>query len=224
MTSNASRSMRRNPQGDWPQVDPSAYIDPAAQLIGNVRIGPRVYVGPYAVVRADETDSSLGAAPIEIGPECNVQDGVIIHALGGTRVTVGRRSSLAHGCIVHGPCVLGEGCFVGFGAKVFDATVADAVFVGTGAIVQAVELAARSLVPPGASVFCPEHAKKLVSMISAEHCAFMEKVVAANVGLAQGYLRLDQDGATRASKDQRPFRSVLTANVRKEGVAHGKIQ
>ncbi|MHC4627945.1 MAG: LbetaH domain-containing protein [Planctomycetota bacterium] len=224
MTSDSSMSLRSNPQGDRPQVDPSAYIDPTAQLIGNVRIGTRVYVGPNAVIRADETDDSLTVAPIEIGPECNVQDGVIIHALGGTRVTVGRRSSLAHGCIVHGPCVLGEGCFVGFGAKVFEATVANGVFVGTGAIVQAVELAPKSFVPAGVSVLRREHVVKLVSTTSAEHFGFMEKVVAANVALAQGYIRLEQDGAARVSKDQRPLQNVLNANVRKEGVAHGKIQ
>ena len=224
MTSNSENSVRRNPQGDWPQVDPSAYIDPAARLIGNVRIGPRVYVGPNAIIRADETDGSSPVAPIEIGPECNVQDGVIIHALGGTRVTVGRRSSLAHGCIVHGPCVLGEGCFVGFGAKVFDATVADAVFVGTGAIVQAVELAPKSFVPAGASVLCREHVIELVSTTSAEDRAFMEKVIAANVALAQGYIRLDRDGETRVPGSQRPIQGILGANVRKEDMSYGKIQ
>lgn len=217
-------SLRRNPEGDWPQVDPSAHIDPTAQLIGNVHVGPRVYIGPNAVVRADEMDTSLGVAPIEIGSECNVQDGVIIHALGGARVTVGPRSSLGHGCIVHGPSVLGEGCFVGFGAKVFDAVIGDGAFVGTGAIVQAVELAAKSLVPAGVSVLCREHVIELVSTTSAEDCEFMEKVVAANVALAQGYIRLARDGETRLSKDRRPFQRVRNADVSQEGIAHGKIQ
>jgi len=191
MRSNSNISLRLNPEGDWPQVDPSAYIDPTAQLIGNVHIGPRVYIGPNAVVRADEADSSLGVAPIEIGPECNVQDGVIIHALGGAKVTVGRRSSLGHGCIVHGPCTLGEGCFVGFGAKVFDSTLGDGVFIGTGAVVQRVELVPESLVPPAVSVLCREHVIKLVSATSLEDRDFMEQVVAANVALAEGYIRLD---------------------------------
>ena len=191
MKRNLNISLRPNPSGDWPQVDPSAYIDPTAQLIGNVHIGHRVYVGPNAVVRADETDTSLRVAPIEIGPECNVQDGVIIHAFGGTKVTVGRRSSLGHGCIVHGPCTLGEGCFVGFGAKVFDATVGDAVFVGTGAVVQGVELAPKSLVPPAVSVLCREHVIKLACTTNPEDREFVERVVAANVDLAEGYIRLD---------------------------------
>ena len=114
MRNNSNISLRLNHMGDWPQVDPSAYIDPTAQLIGKVRIGPRVYVGPNAVIRADEADSSLRVSPIEIGSECNVQDGVIIHALSGSKVMVGRRSSLGHGCIVHGPCTLGKRCFIGF--------------------------------------------------------------------------------------------------------------
>ncbi|MBL7187913.1 MAG: carbonate dehydratase [Phycisphaerae bacterium] len=191
MRSSSNISLRLNPEGDWPQVDPSAYIDPTAQLIGNVHIGPRVYVGPNAVVRADETDTSLGVAPIEIGPECNVQDGVIVHALGGTTVTVGRRSSLGHGCIVHGPCTLGEGCFVGFGAKVFDAAIGDGVFVGTGAVVQGVELAPESLVPPAVLVSCREHVIRLVGTTSPEDRRFVERVVAANVALVEGYIRLN---------------------------------
>lgn len=191
MRSSSNISLRLNPEGDWPQVDPSAYIDPTAQLIGNVHIGPRVYVGPNAVVRADETDTSLGVAPIEIGPECNVQDGVIVHALGGTTVTVGRRSSLGHGCIVHGPCSLGERCFVGFGAKVFDAAIADGTFIGTGAIVQRVELAPDSLVPPGVSIFCRQHVIRLVSTAGPEEREFAERVVAANMSLAEGYIGLN---------------------------------
>ncbi len=203
MRSNSNISLRPNPEGDWPQVDPSAYIDPTAQLIGNVHIGPRVYIGPNAVVRADEADTSLGVAPIEIGPECNVQDGVIIHALGGAKVTVGRRSSLGHGCIVHGPCTLGEGCFVGFGAKVFDAAIGDGGFVGTGAVVQGVELIPGSLVPPAIAVLCREHVIRLVSATSPEECEFMEKVVVANLALVEGYIDLNRSNQKPAVSHNR---------------------
>ena len=192
MKSDSRMSLRLNPEGDRPQVDPSAYVDPTAQLIGKVHIGPRVYIGPNAVIRADETDASLVVAPIKIGPQCNVQDGVIIHARGGAKVTVGCRSSLGHGCIVHGPCSLGERCFVGFGAKVFDAAIADGTFIGTGAIVQRVELAPDSLVPPGVSIFCRQHVIRLVSTAGPEEREFAERVVAANVALAEGYADLSQ--------------------------------
>jgi carbonic anhydrase/acetyltransferase-like protein (isoleucine patch superfamily) len=153
-------------------------------------MGRRVYVGPNAVIRADETDFSSAVAPIEIGPECNVQDGVIIHALAGAEVTVGRRSSLAHGCIVHGPCKLGKGCFVGFGAKLFDAEIAEGAYIGTGAIVQGVRLAPESLVPAGVSVICPEDVIRLVGKTGPEERKFAERVTAANLALAKGYLDL----------------------------------
>jgi hypothetical protein len=49
-------SVQPNPNGDRPQVDPTSYIDPTARVIGNVQIGAQVFVGPNAVIRADESD------------------------------------------------------------------------------------------------------------------------------------------------------------------------
>jgi len=34
----------------------TAFVDPSAQIMGNVHIGPEVYVGPLTVIRADEPD------------------------------------------------------------------------------------------------------------------------------------------------------------------------
>ena len=184
-------SLRSNPNGDWPQVDSTAYIDPTAQIIGKVDIGAKVFVGPKAVIRADEADDEGEVKPIEIGPECNVQDGVIIHALGGTMVTVGRRSSLGHGCIIHGPCALGAGCFVGFRAVIYDSILGDGAFVGAGAVVQGFDLGPKALVPPTVSVLCQEHVIKFVSTTSPTECKFMEKVVTANMALTEGYNPLD---------------------------------
>ena len=192
MRKNSDISLRPNPNGDYPQVDSTAYIDPTAQIIGNVHIGAKVFVGPNAIVRADETNDNGNVSPIEIGPECNVQDGVIIHALGGTKVTIGQRTSLGHGCIIHGPCTLGEDCFVGFGANVFDATIGNGAYIGTGAVVHGVELAAKSLVPPGVPILSQDHVIRLVSMTSPTECKFMKKVVDANLNLAKRYIGLEK--------------------------------
>jgi len=191
MPEGLENSIRPNPSGDCPQVDPTAYIDPTAQIIGNVRIGPGVFIGPNAVVRADETDDKGQVQPIEIGAECNIQDGVIIHALGGTQVTVGQRTSLAHGCIIHGPCTIGEKCFVGFRAVVYNAELGDGVFINAGAVVQGVNLAVNALVPANGTVLSREDAVRQVSTTSPANCEFMEKVVNANLALTKGYLRLD---------------------------------
>jgi carbonic anhydrase/acetyltransferase-like protein (isoleucine patch superfamily) len=179
--------IRANPNGDRPSVDPTAYIDPTAQVIGNVHIGARVYVGPNAVIRADESDEKGQVHSIEIGGECNVQDGVIIHALGGTRVKVGQRTSLAHGGIIHGPCSIGEGCFVGFRAVVYNCVLEEGVFISTGAVVQGIDLGANSFVPTAKAILSGEDAAKLVGTTNSANREFMEKVVKANLGLAKGY-------------------------------------
>ena len=192
MTEVSKNSIRPNPHGDWPQVDSTAYVDLTAQIIGNVCIGPHVYIGPNAVIRADEPDDKGEVLPIEIGAECNVQDGVIIHALGGTQVTVGQRTSLAHGCIIHGPCTIGQGCFIGFRAVIYNATLEDGAFIDAGAVVQGVDLVANSFVPATVAVLSREDVVRLVSTTSPANCEFMGKIVNANLAIAKGYLRLDR--------------------------------
>ena len=200
MTKKPAISLRPNPNGDWPLVDSTAYVDPTAQIIGNVHVGPRVYIGPNAVVRADEADSRGNVMPIEVAPECNLQDGVIIHALAGTQVTIGQRTSLAHGCIIHGPCIIGECCFVGFRAVVFNAALGDRVFLDTSAVVQGVDLPANTLVPPGVVVLSEEDAAKQVRTISQADMRFREDVVSANRALADGYGRLFMKARGRSNE------------------------
>ncbi|MCA1792844.1 MAG: hypothetical protein LC660_03045 [Desulfobacteraceae bacterium] len=79
----------RNHAGDKPIVHATATIHPSAVVIGNVQIGEKVFVGPNAVIRADEPCPEGKVEAIVIGSEVNIQDGVIIHALGGSPVLVG---------------------------------------------------------------------------------------------------------------------------------------
>ena len=190
MEKSSNTCIRCNPNGDLPGVDSTAYVDPSAQVIGNVHIGPEVYIGPNAVIRADESDDNSDVQPVVIESGCNVQDGVIVHALAGTQVRIGARTSLAHGCIIHGPCVIGEWCFVGFRAVVFNAALGDGVFVDTSAVVQGVDLPANALVGPGVVVSSKEDAAKQVGTTSQANARFREDVVAANRTLADGYGRI----------------------------------
>ena len=48
--------IRKNPRGDMPQVHPDAFVDPTAIVCGLVVIEENVFIGPYAVIRADEID------------------------------------------------------------------------------------------------------------------------------------------------------------------------
>lgn len=56
--------IRKNPSGDLPLIAESAYVDETAIICGKVVIGENVFVGPYAVIRADEVDDSGDMQPI----------------------------------------------------------------------------------------------------------------------------------------------------------------
>lgn len=179
-------SIRPNPNGDWPAIDPTAYVDSTAQIIGRVEIGARVFVGPNAVIRADELGEDGQVSPIIVAAECNVQDGVVIHALAGTSVTIGQRTSVSHGAIIHGPCSLGEGCFVGFGATVFKANVADGVYIATRAVVEDADIPAGAFAPLSTGA-CSDQASRPRETTPRER-EFMHRVIQANLKLVAGYL------------------------------------
>jgi carbonic anhydrase/acetyltransferase-like protein (isoleucine patch superfamily) len=94
--------IRKNPSGHLPVVHDSAFVDPTAILCGKVVVEENVFIGPYAVIRADEVDANGDMEPIIIGANSNIQDGVVIHCKAGGGVTIGRSSSIAHRSIVHG--------------------------------------------------------------------------------------------------------------------------
>ena len=198
MAHNSPTTLRPNPSGDWPEVHPEAYLDPTAQLIGRVRIGPGVFVGPGAGIRADEPDADGEVQAITVAAECNIQDGAIIHALAGTRVTIGPRTSLSHGAILHGPCSIGKRCFVGFGAVVFRAEVGEGVFIGPRAVVEGVDVPADTSIP---AATCPSQ-DELAQLRNTDPSEreFMEKVVQANLKLAEGYRNAANSAALRPAK------------------------
>lgn len=79
-----------NHAGQNPEIDQNAYIHPTAVVMGNVRIATGCFVGPNTVIRSDEPGPDGKIAPIIIKSGANIQDGVIIHALGGSRFWIGK--------------------------------------------------------------------------------------------------------------------------------------
>ena len=49
--------IRKNPSGDLPVIHESAYVDKTAIICGKVIIEKNVFIGPYAVIRADEVNA-----------------------------------------------------------------------------------------------------------------------------------------------------------------------
>lgn len=176
-----------NMAGDMPQVHKTAYIHRSAAIIGNVHIGANVFVGPQVAIRADEPGPDGAILPIVIEAGCNVQDGVILHALAGTSVTVEEGSSLAHGCIVHGPCTIGKNSFIGFNSVIFDADLGVGVVVMHAALVEGVTVPEGLYIPSMSAVCCSDDVQSL-SPASPESLAFASKVSAMNIRLTEGAL------------------------------------
>jgi len=120
-----------------PTVDPSAYVDESAQVIGDVHIGPESSVWMNVVIRGDVN-------AIRIGARTNVQDGTVVHVQSGTHpTTIGDEVTIGHGAIVHG-CTVEDRCLIGMGAILLNG-----VRVGTGSIVAAGSLLPENFqVPP----------------------------------------------------------------------------
>jgi len=183
--------LKRNVKTSWnsvesmPRVASSAYIDKAATIIGDVRIGKNVYVAPNVSLRADE------ATPIIIGDECNIQDGVIFHGLKGSSIELGRRVSVAHGAVMHGPLKVGDESFIGFNAVVHASTLGKRCFVGHGALVIGVVLKEGQFVPHGAVIDRQDLAGSL-GQVPESLKDFNDEVVEVNCEFAKGYSILDK--------------------------------
>ena len=111
-----------------PVLSPGAWAAPSADLIGDVRLGPRASVWFGAVIRADNT-------PILIGADSNLQDGAIGHSDPGFPLTIGARVTVGHQAILHG-CTVHDDCLIGMGAKILNGAVIESeCLVGAGALI-----------------------------------------------------------------------------------------
>ncbi|PKA44126.1 carbonate dehydratase [Rhizobium sullae] len=184
--------IRRNPRGDWPEVAESAYVDPTAIICGLVIIEDDVFVGPYAVIRADETDEAGNLEPICIRKGTNIQDGVVIHSKSGEAVTIGSHSSIAHRSIIHGPCTIGDDVFVGFNSVLFNCTVGNGAAIRHNSVVEGCHLPAGFHVPSTTTVHSDSDLAT-IPQVTIDVTAFSEHVARTNVGHARAYRKLRND-------------------------------
>ena len=98
--------------GVVPVIDPSAFVHPSAVVIGDVIIGPGVYLAPCASLRSD-----LGR--IVIGAGSNIQDSVVVHGFPTTDTVIEENGHIGHGAIIHA-CTLRRNVLVGMNAVVMD--------------------------------------------------------------------------------------------------------
>ncbi len=117
-----------------------AYIHPTALLYGDVTIREGASIWPNVVMRAE-------MYRIDIGPNSNVQDFVMIHVGDGADTIVGANCSITHRVTLHG-CTIGDNCLIGIGATIMDGCV-----IGENSIVAGgAFLKERTVIPPNSVV------------------------------------------------------------------------
>jgi carbonic anhydrase/acetyltransferase-like protein (isoleucine patch superfamily) len=129
--------MIRSYQGRLPQLSASCYVDPSAQVIGDVTLGERSSVWMNAVLRGDVNS-------IRVGANSNVQDCAVLHGqrnlysvIVGDWVTIGHNATV-HGCVVEDAVLIGMGCTILNGCRIGEGSI-----IAAGAVVPE-----ETVVPP----------------------------------------------------------------------------
>ena len=127
-------------RGVLPRVATSAYIDPSAQVIGDVTLGERSSIWCNATLRGDVNR-------IVIGDETNVQDNAVLHVDEGEfPLHLGNRVTVGHSVVLHG-CTVSDGALIGIGAIVLNGAK-----IGAGAVIAAGALVAEGMEIPAGSL------------------------------------------------------------------------
>jgi carbonic anhydrase/acetyltransferase-like protein (isoleucine patch superfamily) len=124
--------MVREVPGRRPRIHPDAYVDPAAQVIGDVTIEEGASVWPFTVLRGDQDNY------VTLGRNSNVQDNSVLHVTPQYPCIVGAGVTIGHRCVVHA-CTVMDNVRIGIGAVVL-----------TGAVIEeGAQVGAGAVVPPG---------------------------------------------------------------------------
>ena len=116
--------MLRSFDGMEPDIHDSAYVDPAAVVIGDVTIEAEASVWPNVTLRGDHGNITLREG-------ANVQDNAVLHE----GAEIGPYATVGHTAIVHNSTVE-ERALVGMSATVLDrSTVSERAMVGANSLV-----------------------------------------------------------------------------------------
>ena len=130
--------MLRSYMGIRPQVPASAFVDPSAQLIGDVTLGENASVWMNVVLRGD-------VHSIRVGAHSNIQDCSVLHGMKGRYpVVVGDWVTVGHSVTLHG-CTIGDRCLIGMGSIILNnAKIGAGCIIGAGTLIPE-----NTDVPPG---------------------------------------------------------------------------
>ncbi|MBS1961369.1 MAG: gamma carbonic anhydrase family protein [Bdellovibrionales bacterium] len=161
--------------GKWPEIDPSAFIAPSADIIGEVKIGAESSVWFQCVVRGD-------VESITIGKRTNVQDLTMLHVdRRDCPLVIGDEVTVGHKVTLHG-CTIGNRVLVGM-----DAVVMNKAVIGDDSIVAAGALVTEGKVFPPKSLIIGSPAK-VSRELKPEELAFLTKSANNYVGDSREYI------------------------------------
>ncbi|HEV2388484.1 MAG TPA: gamma carbonic anhydrase family protein [Candidatus Acidoferrales bacterium] len=166
--------MIRSYLGKKPQIAPSAYVDPAATLVGDVALDEDASVWPGAVLRGD-------VHSIRLGKRTNIQDNAVLHGMKDQfPVVLGDDVTVGHGALLHG-CTIESRCLIGMGAIILNNA-----RIGSGSIIAAGTLVPESTVVPPGSLFMG-HPGKFRRSLTAEEQTGIDAYAARYVGYKNAY-------------------------------------
>jgi gamma-carbonic anhydrase len=127
--------------GKRPAIGANVFLAETCAVIGDVQIGDESSIWYGTVLRGD-------VMPIRVGARTSIQDNTVVHVTSGFAGTeIGNDCTIGHGAIIHA-CTIEDGCLIGMGAIILDgARVGRGSLVGAGALVTP-----GTDIPPGSLV------------------------------------------------------------------------
>lgn len=126
--------------GKRPVIDPSSWVAPSADLIGDVIIGKNCYVGWGAVLRGDY-------GTIIIGDGSAIEENVTIHARPGDYTRIGKEVTIGHNAMIHNATIC-DYAVIGM-----NSTITDFTTIGEWAIIGEHSLIKRNMSVPAGKIF-----------------------------------------------------------------------
>ena len=114
--------------GIIPQIDPTAWVAPDANVIGDVVLATKSSVWFGCTIRGDNEQITVGAGS-------NVQENCVFHTDPGCPLTIGVNCTIGHKVMLHG-CTIGDNSLVGMGATILNgAKIGKNCLIGAGALI-----------------------------------------------------------------------------------------
>ena len=114
--------------GITPEIDPTAWVAPGAQVIGRIILGADTSVWFGATLRGDNE-------PIVVGAGSNIQENAVLHTDMGFPLAIGAGCTIGHKAMLHG-CTIGDNSLIGMGAIILNgAVIGRDCLIGAGALV-----------------------------------------------------------------------------------------